>query len=102
MTSMIYKGRQVARIYRINDIEKELSFGSFLREEFVWEESLYLFLLLDQANDLFDTELFVYGDLDKTDRREFKESLLSNEDFLDKVLVVAAGRREVVLKLIEK
>jgi hypothetical protein len=100
MASMIYKGRQVARIYRIYDIKEVLSFRSFLREEFIWEESLYLFLFLDQVNDPLDAELLVYRDLNKVDRREFKESLLSNEDLLHKIFVVAAGRREVILKLI--
>jgi hypothetical protein len=91
MTSMIYEGRQVARIYRIYDIKEELSFRSFLCEEFVWEESLYLFLLLDHFNDLLDAELLVYRDLDKVDRREFKESLLSNEDLLHKIFVVTTS-----------
>jgi hypothetical protein len=100
MASMIYEGRQIAGIYRINDIEKELSFGSFLRKEFIWEKRLYFFLCLDHVKDSLDAELFIYGDLDKIDRRELEESLFSNEDFLNKIFVVFAGRREVVLKLI--
>jgi hypothetical protein len=97
---MIYEDREIARIYRIHDIEEELSFGNLLCEEFVWEEWLYLLLRLDQVKNPLDAELLVYRHLDKVDRRELKESLLSNEYFLHKVLVVAAGRREVVLKLI--
>jgi hypothetical protein len=100
MASMIYKVNQVAGVYRINDIEKELSFWGLLREELVWEECLYLLLRLYQVKDLLDAELLVYGDFDKVNRREFKKSLFSNEDLLYKVLVVASSRREVVLKLI--
>jgi hypothetical protein len=51
---MIYEVGQVPRIYRINDIEEELSFWSFLREELVWEECLYLFFRLDQVKDTLD------------------------------------------------
>jgi hypothetical protein len=102
MASMIYEDREIAWIYRIHDIEEELSFRSLLCEEFVWEEWLYLLLRLDQVKNLLDAELLIYRDFNIVDRIEFKESLLSNEDFLDKVLVIAASRREVVLKLIYK
>jgi hypothetical protein len=47
MAGVIYEVREIARIYRIHDIEEELSFGSLLCEEFVWEECLYLLLRLD-------------------------------------------------------
>ena len=47
VTSMIYEVGQVSRIYCIHDVEEELSLRSFLREELVWKECLYLFLCLD-------------------------------------------------------
>jgi hypothetical protein len=69
MASMIYEDIEIARIYRIHDIEEELSFGNFLCEEFVREEWLYLLIILNQVKNPLDAELLVYGDLDKVDPR---------------------------------